>query len=349
MKDYSLKGELMMTTLTKDEKNVKVRTLSMRQALNEALAEEMERDSRVVIFGEDVAEFGGVMGVTQGLHEKFGSRVFNTPIAEGTIVGAAVGMAITGKMRPVPELMYADFAGIAFDEIFNKMGKWRYMHGGQMEMPITLRLPTGIAGGAGPEHSQSPQALFMHGPGLKIVVPSTPYDAKGLLKTAIRDNNAVLFFEHKVLYDMKGEVPVEEYLIPFGKADIKRTGSDVTIIATALQVHTALDAAKKLAEQGIQAEIIDPRTLYPLDMATIIESVRKTGRVLIVHEESVTGGSGAEITARIQESALFDLRAPIMRIGSPDVPIPQSLYLEQFYRPNEKRIIGTVNKLMEYE
>src|SRR5690554_2981983 len=213
-----------MTTVTKDGKNVKVRTITMRQAVNEALAEEMERDPSVIIFGEDMTKMGGGLAAAAGLHERFGKQIFDTPIAEATIVGAAVGMAITGLARPVPELMYADFAGIAFDEIFNKMGKWRYMHGGQMEMPITLRLPTGIAGGAGPEHSQSPQALFMHGPGLKIVVPSTPYDAKGLLKTAIRDNNAVLFFEHKVLYDMKDKVPEEEYLIPFGKANIKPVG-----------------------------------------------------------------------------------------------------------------------------
>ncbi|HZG72831.1 MAG TPA: transketolase C-terminal domain-containing protein, partial [Chondromyces sp.] len=188
----------------------------------------------------------------------------------------------------------------------------------------------------------------MHGPGLQIAVPSTPYDAKGLLKTAIRDNNAVLFFEHKVLYDLKGEVPEEEYLIPLGQADVKREGSDVTIIATALQVHTALDAADKLAKQGIEVEVIDPRTLAPLDMDTILNSVRKTGRVLIVHEEPKTGGSGAEIAAQITEEALFDLQAPIRRIGSPDYPIAQSIYLEQFYRPSEQQIIDTVIELMEY-
>lgn len=257
-------------------------------------------------------------------------------------------MAITGEVRPIPELQFGDFAGIAFDEIFNKLGKWRYMHGGQMEMPVTLRLPIGIAGGAGPEHSQSPQALFMHGPGLHIVIPSTPYDAKGLLKTAIRDNNAVLFFEHKVLYDVKGEVPEEEYFIPFGQADVKREGSDVTIIATALQVHTALEAADELLAQGVNAEVIDPRTLAPLDMNTILNSVRKTGRVLIVHEESKTGGSGAEIAARIQEEALFDLHAPIQRLGAPDVPIAQSIYLEQFYPPSREQITKSVLELMEY-
>ncbi|AQQ54711.1 alpha-ketoacid dehydrogenase subunit beta [Planococcus lenghuensis] len=325
-----------------------MRTINMRTALLEALNEEMERDETTLIFGEDVGKFGGINKVTQGLYEKYGNRVFDTPIAEPTIIAAAVGMAITGNARPIPELQFGDFAGIAFDEIFNKMGKWRFMHGGQMEMPITLRLPVGIAGGAGPEHSQSPQALFMHGPGLHIAIPSTPYDAKGLLKTAIRDNNAVLFFEHKILYDMKGEVPEEEYLIPLGKADIKREGSDVTIIATALQVHTALEAAEDLVADGVEVEVVDPRTLAPLDMETILSSVRKTGRVLIVHEESKTGGSGAEITAQIQEEALFDLAAPIRRIGSPDVPIAQNIYLEQFYRPSKEQIIQAVNDLMEY-
>lgn len=336
----------MMKTLS--EGKVKVKTLTMRQAINEALSEEMEGDSSTILFGEDVGKFGGVFGVTKGLHEKFGARVFDTPIAETTIVAAALGMAITGGMRPIPELQFGDFVGVAFDEVFHKLGKWRWMHGGQMEIPVTLRLPIGIAGGAGPEHSQSPQAIFMHAPGLKIVVPSTPYDAKGLLKTAIRENNPVLFFEHKVLYDVKGEVPEEEYLIPLGKADVKQEGNDVTIIATALQVHTALNAAKTLSEQGVEAEVIDPRTLAPLDMETILASVRKTGRVLIVHEEPKTSGSGAEIAAQIAEEALFDLQAPIKRIGSPDVPIAQSIYLEKFYRPSEQQIIDAIKELMEY-
>lgn len=337
-----------MNKVSEHKEEVKMKTLTMRQAIIEALFEEMERDPSTVLFGEDVAKFGGVFGATKGLYERFGNRVFDTPIAESTIVAAALGMAITGKVRPIPELQFGDFVGVAFDEIFNKLGKWRYMHGGQMEIPVTLRLPIGIAGGSGPEHSQSPQALFMHAPGVKIVVPSTPKDAKGLLKTAIRDNNAVLFFEHKVLYDMKGEVPNEEYLIPFGQAEVKRAGSDVTIIATAFQVHTALSAAKTLAEQGVESEVIDLRTLAPLDMETILKSVRKTGRVLIVHEEPKTGGSGAEISARINEEALFDLQAPIKRIGSPDYPIAQSIYLEQFYRPSEDQIIQLVNDLMEY-
>ncbi|WP_216831163.1 alpha-ketoacid dehydrogenase subunit beta [Alkalihalobacterium elongatum] len=324
-----------------------MRKISMREAIIEALTEEMERDPKTVLFGEDVGKFGGVFGATKGLYKKFGERVFDTPIAESTIVGAAVGMALTG-LRPIPELQFGDFVGIAFDEVYNKLGKWRWMHGGTMDMPVTLRLPIGIAGGSGPEHSQSPQALFMHGPGLHIAIPSTPYDAKGLLKTAIRNNDAVLFFEHKVLYDMKGEVPEEEYLIPLGKADVKREGTDVTILATALQVHTALNAANELANNGVEAEVIDLRTLAPLDKETILNSVRKTGRVVIVHEEAKTGGSGAEIAAQISEEAMFDLQAPIKRIGSPDVPIAQSIYLEQFYRPSEQQIIESVHELMDY-
>lgn len=324
-----------------------MRKITMRQAINEALSEEMEKDPTTILFGEDVGKFGGIFGVTAGLNKKFGSRVFDTPITETTIVGAALGMAITG-LRPIPELQFGDFVGVAFDEVFNKLGKWKWMHGGMMKVPVTLRLPIGIAGGAGPEHSQSPQALFMHAPGLYIAIPSTPYDAKGMLKAAIRNDNPVLFFEHKVLYDLKGEVPEEEYIIPLGKADIKQQGSDVTIIAIALQVHTVLDAAKTLLKEGISVEVIDPRTLAPLDKDTLLESVRKTGRVIIVHEEQKTGGTGAELAAIISEEAFFDLRAPIQRLGSPDVPIAQSIHLEQFYRPTEQQIIDTVHKLMEY-
>lgn len=325
-----------------------MRKITFRQAINEALTEEMEKDPSTVVFGEDVGKFGGALGGTKGLYEKFGPlRVFDTPITESTIVGAALGMAITG-LRPIPELQFADFVGVAFDEIFNKLGKWKWMHGGTMKVPVTLRMPSGIAGGAGPEHSQSPQSLFIHAPGLYIAIPSTPYDAKGMLKEAIQNDNPVLFFEHKVLYDMKGEVPEGEYTIPFGKADIKQKGSDVTIIATALQVHTALNAAQTLSKEGISVEVIDPRTLAPLDKDTLLESVRKTGRVIIVHEEPKTGGTGAELAAIISEEALFDLRAPIRRIGSPDVPIAQSMHLEQFYIPSEQQIIEAVHELLEY-
>lgn len=322
--------------------------ITMRQAIIDALSEEMERDETVILCGEDIGPFGGVFGATQGLYDKFGpTRVMDTPITEKTIIGASLGLAITG-FRPLPELQFADFVGVAFDELYNKLGKWKYMHGGAMRVPVTVRMPIGIAGGSGPEHSQSPQALFIGAPGLYIAVPSSAADAKGMLKTAIRDDNPVLFFEHKVLYEMRGEVPDGDHLVPVGKADIKRAGSDVTIIATALSVHTALAAAARLETQGISAEVVDPRWLAPLDEETILGSVAKTGRVMIVHEESKTGGTGAEIAAIIAERSLFDLRAPIRRLGSPDVPIAQSLYLEQFYRPSEQMIVDAAIELMSY-
>lgn len=325
-----------------------MKNITMLEAINQTLSEEMARDERVVIFGEDVGAFGGAIGVTQGLFNKFGpERVIDAPIAEATIVGASVGMAL-GGLKPVAELMFADFVDNAMDEIFDKMGKWRYMHGGCFEIPVTLRLPSGIAGGAGPEHSKSPQAQFIHSQGLYIVIPSTPYDAKGLLRTAIRGNDPVLFFEHKVLYQMTGDVPEEDYTIPFGQAAVKKEGSDVTIVATALQVHTTLSAAQALANEGISVEVIDPRTLIPLDKDTILGSVKKTGRLVVVHEEAKRGGTGSELAAIVAEEALFDLKAPIKRVAAPDVPIAQSIYLEQFYVPNEQRIIAAVKEVMQY-
>lgn len=324
-----------------------MKTINMREAILEALNEEMTRDETTVFFGEDVADFGGTYKTSRGLKDLFGDRVFDTPIAEPTIVGAAVGMALAG-LRPIPEICFADFMSVAFDEIYNKMGKWRWMHGGMFDMPITLRMAVGIAGGAGPEHSQSPQAHFMHAQGLYVVIPSTPYDAKGLLKTAIRDDNPVLFFEHKLLYDRKGQVPQGEYTIPFGKADVKKEGKDVTIIATALQVHTALEAAEKLSKKGYEVEVIDPRTLVPLDKETILKSVKKTGRLIIVHEEPKRGGTGAELTAMVVEEALFHLKAPVKRVASPDVPIAQNIALEKYYRPSVEQIINAVDEVMEY-
>lgn len=322
--------------------------ITTRQAIIDALSEEMERDPTVILFGEDVGKFGGVFGATKGLFDKFGpNQVWDTPITEKTIVGAALGMAITG-LRPVPELQFGDFVGLAFDEIYNKLGKWKWMHGGTMQVPVTLRLPIGIAGGAGPEHSQSPQALFIGAPGLYIAVPSNPADAKGMLKTAIRENNPVLYFEHKLLYDVRDEVPDGEHLVPLGKAVTKRSGNDVTIIATSVLVQTALRAAKELEKSNIEVEVIDPRWLAPLDEEAILSSVRKTGRLMIVHEESKTGGTGAEIAAMIAEKALFDLRAPVKRLGSPDVPIAQNLHLEQFYRPSEEDIKTAVQELMTF-
>jgi len=325
-----------------------VKTLTMMQAINEALLEEMERDPDSVYFGEDVASMSGAFGATAGLLDKFGAdRVFDTPIAEATIAGAALGMALAG-LTAITEFSFADFVGIAFDEIYNKLGKWNWMHGGCFKVPVTIRLPVGALAGSGPEHSQSPQALFMNSQGLYVVVPSTSYDAKGLLKTAIRDPNPVLYFEHKLLYGMPGEVPEEEYLIPFGVADIKREGSDVTVIATSMQVYTALNVAGMLAGEGIDVEVIDPRTIIPLDKETILASVRKTGRVVIVHEEPKTGGTGAEMAAIIADEAFFDLAAPIKRVGSADTPIPQSIFLEGEYKPNEEKLAAAVREVMKY-
>lgn len=322
--------------------------INMREAIIEALREEMQRDPSVILFGEDIGKFGGVFGATQGLHSEFGDRrIFDTPIAEKTIVGAALGMAITG-MRPVPELQFGDFVGLAFDEIYNKLGKWKWMHGGEMQVPVTVRLPIGIAGGSGPEHSQSPQALFVSAPGLYIAVPSNAADAKGMLKTSIRENNPVLFFEHKVLYGHRGDVPDGDHLVPLGKGNICRTGADLTIIATATLVGTSVEAANELAKDGIDVEVIDPRWLKPLDEELILESIAKTGRVLIVHEDAKTGGTGAEIAAMIAERGLFDLRAPIRRLAAPDVPIAQSLHLEQFYRPAMADIVAAARDLVKY-
>ncbi|MEW6554903.1 MAG: alpha-ketoacid dehydrogenase subunit beta [Actinomycetota bacterium] len=325
-----------------------MKTLTLMQAINEALLEEMERDPNSVYFGEDVAAMSGAFGATAGLLDRFGpDRVFDTPIAEATIAGAALGMALAG-LTPITEFSFADFVGIAFDEIYNKLGKWNWMHGCCFKIPVTIRLPVGALAGSGPEHSQSPQALFMHSQGLYVAVPSNACDAKGLLKTAIRDPNPVLFFEHKLLYGMPGEVPEEEYTIPFGVADVKREGSDVTIVATSMQVLTALNAANMLAAEGIEAEVIDPRTLIPLDRKAILDSVRKTGRVVIVHEEPKTGGTGAELAAIIAEEAFFDLAAPIKRVGSADTPIPQSIFLEMEYKPNEEKVMAAVREVMQY-
>lgn len=318
----------------------------MAQALNEALKEEMKRDDSTIIFGEDIAGLGGLMGITTGLLEEFGEeRVLDTPITEATFTGASLGMAITG-LRPIVDLSYADFLSIAFDEVYNKLGKWRYMHGGNFEVPVTVRTAIGATGGAGAEHSQCPQALFLHSQGLYVVVPSTPADAKGLLKTAIRDQNPVLFFEHKLLYQEEGEVSEEEYTVPFGEADIKREGSDVTVVATAYQVKSALEAAEELAEEGINVEVVDPRTLVPLDKETILSSLKKTGRLVIAHEAPKQGGTGAELSAIVAEEALYDLKAPVKRVAGPNVPVPQSLHLEKFYRVDKDNIIDGIKEIM---
>jgi pyruvate dehydrogenase E1 component beta subunit len=322
-------------------------TLGYARAINQALGEEMRREERVWMLGQDVGRMGGVFGVTRGLYEEFGAdRVRDTTLNETFIVGAAVGAALTGTI-PVAELQFADFMMIAGDEVFHKMAKWRYMHGGRLSVPMVLRLPSGVLGGVGAEHSQSLEVLGMHFPGLKVVLPATPADAKGLLKTAIRDPDPVLFFEHKGMYRVKGPVPEDpDFLVPFGEAAVRRAGAHLTVVATGLMVGRALEAAEALAADGIELEVIDPRTLVPLDLETIVASVEKTGRALVVHEAVRTAGPGAEIAARIQEAAFFALDAPVWRLGALDTPIPQSPDLEQLVIPSAAEIQAAARELI---
>jgi pyruvate dehydrogenase E1 component beta subunit len=322
-------------------------TINYAWAINQALGEEMRRDERVWMMGQDVGPMGGVFGVTRGLFDEFGpERVRDTTINETFIVGGAAGAAMTGTI-PVVELQFADFLFIAGDEIFHKLAKWRYVHGGKLTLPVVVRLPTGFVGGAGAEHSASLEALAMHTPGLKVALPATPADAKGLLKTAIRDPNPVLFFEHKGLYRTKGPVPVsDEHLVPFGQAAVRRSGDGLTIVATGAMVDRALEAAGRLAADGIEAEVIDPRTLVPLDIDTIVASVEKTSRALVVHEAVRTGGAGAEIASQISERAFFSLDAPVWRLGALDTPLPQDPELEQLCIPSVADIEAAARELV---
>ncbi len=315
------------------------------QALNDALRQEMERDENVFIIGEDVGQFGGCFGVTQGLFDTFGeNRVMDTPITESVIVGAAAGAAASG-LRPVAELMFVDFIGVSLDQLFNQAAKMRFMFGGKATVPMVLRMPQGAGIGAAAQHSQSLEAWFMHIPGIKVMIPSTPYDAKGMLISAIRDDNPVAFLEHKLLYGVDGEVPDEPYTIDFGKADIKREGTDVTVVATSLMVHTALAAAEKLEKDGISVEVVDPRCLQPLDTETIIASVQKTHALVVAHEAVGFAGPGAEIAAMVAEQALDYLDAPIKRVAAPFAPVPFSPPLEQAYIPSADDIIAAVKSI----
>jgi pyruvate dehydrogenase E1 component beta subunit len=323
-----------------------MRKITYREALREALREEMLRDSTVFILGEDIGKYwGGAFKVTEGLAEEFGDeRVRDTPISESAIIGTGVGAAITG-MRPVAEIMFGDLTALAMDQIANQAAKIRYMFGGQAKCPLVIRTPFGAGVNIASHHSQSLEAWFMHVPGLYVAVPSTPYDAKGLLKSAIRGNNPVMFCEHKLLYPIEGEVPEEEYTVPFGVADVKQDGEDVTVVATLYMVHKALEAAKTLEREGISVEVVDPRTLTPLDKQTIINSVKKTGRIIIVSEDCKTAGVSAEIAAIIAEEAIDYLDAPIKRVAEPDTPIPFSPPMEQYVIPDEKAIIKTVKEV----
>jgi pyruvate/2-oxoglutarate/acetoin dehydrogenase E1 component len=324
-------------------------TITYRDALKEALREEMQRDETVFLMGEDIAEYGGAYKVTDGLHHEFGKeRIRNTPISEAAIIGTALGAAITG-MRPVAELMYIDFTAVGMDQIVNQVAKIRYMVGGQLDVPLVIRTQGGPGRSSAAQHAQSLEAWFAHVPGLLVVMPSTPHDAKGLLKTAIRDDNPVMFIEHKLLYTEEGEIADGEYTIPFGVADIKREGDDLTIFATSRMVLKVLDAAEELSAEGIEVEVIDPRTLVPLDEDTILNSVRKTNRLLIAHEAVGRAGFGAEIAALVVREAFDYLDAPIERVTAAPVPVPFAPVMENFVIPDKDNIIEAARKLVNYE
>lgn len=310
-------------------------------AINQALQEEMARDPSVYVLGEDVT-VGGPFGATKGLVDEFGERrVLNTPISEGAVMGLAIGAATLG-LRPVVEVMFIDFITLTMDQLVNHAAKLHYMSGGQLKIPLTVRTVCGASGGWGAHHSQSVESWFLHVPGLKVVMPSTPGDAKGLLKAAIRDDNPVLFVEHRGLYFTKGEVPDGDHVVPLGVARVAREGNDCTLVAASKAALTALEAAGDLAARGISVEVIDLRTLFPLDLETVLASVRKTHRLVVVHEAVLSGGWGAELVARVQEAALDELDAPILRVGAPHAPVPGSSPLERSFVPTRERVIETV-------
>jgi acetoin:2,6-dichlorophenolindophenol oxidoreductase subunit beta len=329
---------------------IKTREITYLEAVREAMSQEMRQNEEVFILGEDIGVYGGAFGVTRGMIEEFGpERIRNTPISEAAIAGGAVGAALTG-MRPILELQFSDFITIAMDQLVNQAAKTRYMFGGKGKVPMVVRTPAGSGTGAAAQHSQSLEAWMAHIPGLKVVQPSTAYDAKGLLKAAMDDDNPVIFYEHKLLYRTQCEVPEEQYSIPLGKADIKRKGKDVTIVATAIMVHKALEAAVELEKEGIDVEIIDPRTLVPLDEDTIVESVKKTGRLIVVHEAVKRGGFGGEIASMIAESEAFDyLDAPIKRLGGLAVPVPYNPTLEKAVIPQVPDIIEAVKETVRFK
>jgi len=323
-----------------------MKEISLSRAVNEAYDEEMERDPTVFIIGEDIGEhWGGPFGQFRGLFEKYGpQRIRETPISETAILGGAIGAAATG-MRPIAAMMFVDFLGVCGDELLNQL-QMRYMFGGKIKLPLTILASTGAGLSAATQHSKSLYGLLMAIKGLKIVTPSTAYDAKGLLKSAIREDNPVMFLTHKLLWRLTSEVPDEEYTIPLGKADIKREGSDVTVVAVALMVHRALAVADRLQEEGISMEVVDPRTVVPLDKQAIIDSVRKTGRLVIMDEEPRTGSWAAEVSATVAEEAFDLLDAPVKRVCAPDTPVPFSPVLEKFWVPDEEDLIRAVAEIV---
>ncbi len=324
-----------------------MKEITYREALNEALLEEMEKDPDVFLLGEDIAIYGGAYGVTAGLWKKYGdARVLDTPISENAIVGVGLGAALTG-MRPVAEIMYIDFIGLCLEQLNNQVAKIRYMFGGKCTVPFTLRTEGGAGRTLGAHHSQSLESWLIHIPGIKVVMPSTPYDAKGLLKSSVRENNPVVFVEHKMLYNTKGPIPEEEYTLPIGVADVKKEGTDVTIVTYSRMTLFCQEAAKLLEKEGISAEIVDLRTLLPMDIETVVNSVRKTNRVMIVEEDCKTGGTGAEISTQIMENAFDYLDAPVVRVAGEDVPMPKSPVLEKLAIPDTDRICKAARKLVK--
>ena len=321
--------------------------LTYLEAIRQGLWEEMKRDENVFLIGEDIGRYGGAFGVTHGMLDEFGpERIRETPISEATIVATAIGASLLG-MRPVAEIMFMDFVFLALDQLVNQAAKMHFMFGGRTTVPIVVRTPGGSGTGAAAQHSQSLESMFMHFPGLKVVNPSTPYDAKGLLITSIRDPNPVLFIEHKQLYKTKGEVPEGEYAIPFGLAEIKRPGKDLTIVANNVMVPRSLAVAERLALEGIDVEVIDPRTLLPLDAETIINSVIKTGRLLVIHEACQTGGWGGEVIAAVTGSRAFDyLDTPVRRLAGKDTPIPYNRVLERSAVPQEEDIEREIRAIL---
>lgn len=315
-----------------------MKTITFRQALNNAMDEELSRDRNVFLLGEDIGLNGGVFHVTDGLFQKYGfERVKQTPISESAIIGAAIGSSMLG-LRPVAEIMYFDFIAVAMDQVINQAAKIRYMSGGQLKLPLVIRTQAGAGRGKGSQHSQYLEALFFHIPGIKIALPSNPYDAKGMLKTAIRDDNPVLFIENAFLYNLKGEVPDEDYTVPFGKAEIKKEGNDITIVSYSMMVNKCMNVAKDLEQSGTSVEVIDLKTIQPLDIDTVIKSVKKTGRLLIAHESYKKGGVGAEIASQVMEKAFDYLDAGIERLGEKEAPIPFAETLEKVIVPGEEDI-----------
>jgi pyruvate/2-oxoglutarate/acetoin dehydrogenase E1 component len=316
------------------------RLLSYREAIREALAGELTRDPDVFIMGEDIGDYGGVFKVTDGLKARFGpQRVLDTPISEAAIVGAAIGAAMVGK-RPVVELMFMDFALVAADQLFNQAAKMRYLSGDQFRVPLTIRTQQGVGNGTAAQHSQSFEALFMHIPGFAVALPSTPADAKGLLASAIRMDDPAVLIEHKALYATKGEVPEGEHLVPFGQAAVRRSGTDVTIVSWSRTMQVCLAAADRLAERGVEAEVIDLRTLVPLDETTVLDSVSRTGALVVVHEGHRNAGAGAEVAARISEKAWGELRTPVRRVAGLDMPVPYASTLETAWLPGTDDVVA---------